>query len=84
MSRYECYKEKLIKLKTKKEEIEKNIKELTDSIKDIIEKKDIIEEAHFIAQLVGRQTQQKLEYGLSELPSDSLSSVYKEPYRFQV
>jgi len=71
-------------LKIKKEKTIKQIAETKKEIKDIENKKEIIEESYQIIQTVARQTQQKLEFGLSDLPSKALSYVYEVPYKFKV
>ena len=71
-------------LKKDKSKLIQQIEDLKKEITNSIEKNDIIKESDFIIQTVAKQTQQKLEFGLSSLPSNALSFVYTIPYTFKV
>jgi len=43
-----------------------------------------IEEAQLIIQHVGQQTQQELEYQISDIVSTALSAVFDSPYEFKI
>lgn len=68
------------KRKGKKEQIEENLSEVKKQ-KDKLKRRQInIEQAQKIIQTVAKQTQQELEYHISELVSLALSAVFDDPY----
>lgn len=72
------------KLKGKKQALLQQKEEIKSEINKTIEEKDIVDEAHYIVQLVAEKTQKRLEIGLSTLPSNALSYAYNEPYIFKI
>ena len=75
---------KLERKKGQKEQILSSITKADTTIKGL--EKDIIvsEKARTIMQIVAQETQQELEYRLSELVSLCLKSVFPNPYEFVV
>jgi len=75
---------KLERKKGQKEQILSSITKADATIKGL--EKDIIvsEKARTIMQIVAQETQQELEYRLSELVSLCLKSVFPNPYEFVV
>lgn len=47
-------------------------------------KKEFIQEAQLVHQIVSQKTQQELEYRISEIVTLALASVFDNPYEFQV
>ena len=76
--------ETLNKIKGKKEYLLKEMRTIADTIKTCTKQKMDIEEAQLIIQEVAKQTQQELEYHISEVVSTALSSVFDDPYEFKV
>lgn len=72
----------LEQLKGKKQTITKLLEEATISNKKLTQKLHRLEEALEVVNIVGLQTQQSLEYKISDLVSMALASVYDNPYEF--
>jgi hypothetical protein len=78
------YRNRLEQLKGKKESVLESIEETNCQIKK--EKRNLrnAEDSLLIVQEVGKQTQSKLEYHISELVSMALNAVFDNPYEFKV
>lgn len=78
------YKQKLERKKGQRDQLKKDLADTETNIKRL--KKDLIisEKAQTIMQVVAQETQQELEYRISELVSLCLESVFKNPYKFVV
>ena len=83
MNLYEL-RQKLERRKGKRDQISDDLKSTRETIRDL--KKEIItsEKVQFILQTVAKETQEELEYRLSELVSLCLKSVFPDPYEFVV
>lgn len=66
------------------EQIQEDIKQTRAQVK--VSKKSLreYEKAQVIIQTVAKNTQQELEYHISDLVSSALDSIFKEPYTFKV
>lgn len=80
----EFYKKELIAKKA----LQKNALQRSDQIKTDIEraKKSLsdIEQAGLIIQQVSKDTQEQIEYRISELVTLALKSIFPDPYRFKL
>lgn len=77
-------KRKLISSEAIKNKLENNIERRNCDIKKLKRALKNTEEAHIILQTVAQQTQQELEYKVSEIVSFALSSVFYNPYEFKI
>jgi DNA repair exonuclease SbcCD ATPase subunit len=78
------YRKVLERKKGKKEELEKNRKELKVSINELERQYLFAEEAQRIIQKISEQTQSSLEYHLSEIVTLALSTIFPDPYQFKL
>lgn len=78
------YRNKLEQKKGKLHQIQNDISLTEKEIRQL--KKEMIncEEALLIAQTVAQQTQQELEYHISDIVTLALNAVFDEPYEFKV
>jgi len=78
------FRQSLERLKGKRDQLLNNIKETESAINK--EKREVrnTEDAQMIVQAVAKQTQQELEYHISELVSLALASIYDNPYIFKL
>jgi len=78
------YRQKLERLKGQRDQLLENMEQTKSQINQ--NKREIrnTEDAQAIVQLVAQQTQQELEYHISELVSLALSSIYDNPYTFKL
>jgi len=83
MSIYE-FRQKLERRKGQRNQIHNNLKSIRKKIKELKEEIIISEKAQVIIQIVAKETQEELEYRLSELVSLCLKSVFPNPYEFIV
>lgn len=65
----------------KQEQVESDIAELTRSIRTNRKKVKNLTEAHEIVKLVGGETQQQLQFHISDITSLALESVFPNPYK---
>lgn len=65
----------------KKEQIEQDINDLNIKIKKQRKEVKHLEKAHEIVKLVGGETQQQLQYHISDITSLALESVFDTPYK---
>jgi DNA repair exonuclease SbcCD ATPase subunit len=65
----------------KQEQVESDIAELTRNIKTNRKKVKNLTEAHEIVKLVGGETQQQLQFHISDITSLALESVFPNPYK---
>lgn len=65
----------------KKEQVESDIDKLISNIKRNNKAVKHLEQAHEIVKLVGGETQQQLQYHISDITSLALESVFKNPYK---
>lgn len=72
------------KLSGAKDNLESQLQEAKNKFRDYRSELRHASRAHAIIQLVSQQTQQQLSYQLSELPKLALSSIFDDPYEFQV
>ena len=84
MNNIQSYRNNLERLKGQKHQVEKDIDGFNVQLKNL--KKDLIntEQAQIILQTVAKQTQQELEYHISELVTLALESVFDDPYKFKL
>jgi len=76
------YRHKLEQLKGQRARLEQDIDSTEKKLKQIgIERKDA-DQAQLIIQTVAQQTQEQLEYHVSEIVSLALSAVFDTPYQF--
>ena len=71
---------KLERLKGAKEQIEKDISSLEDTVVENKKQLRANEKAREIIKQVGLKTQEKLSYNISEITSLALNAVLKNPY----
>lgn len=78
------YRNKLEQQKGQKSQIEEDLKSFQEALTD--NKRDLrnTEEAQVILQTVAKQTQQQLEYHISEIVTMALDSVFDDPYEFKI
>jgi DNA repair exonuclease SbcCD ATPase subunit len=65
----------------KKEQVEADIIMLQSELKDNRKKVKNLEKAHEIVKIVGGETQQQLQYHISDITSLALESVFPNPYK---
>jgi DNA repair exonuclease SbcCD ATPase subunit len=75
---------KLEKLKGKKEEVQDKISSLTEEIQSKTKSLKRHEKAREVIREVGMKTQQQLQYHISDITSLALESVFKDPYELAV
>lgn len=75
---------RLEQLKGQKTQIESDIKDTQNSLKELGREIKNTEEAQAVLQTVAKQTQEKLEYHISEGVTLALESVFDDPYEFKV
>lgn len=78
------YRNKLEQMKGKRDQLLLEKKEIELSLEKGINTEKDVEEAQRIIQYVAQQTQQELEYHISELVTLALASIYKDPYEFKL
>ena len=79
------HRKNLERLKGKRDQLQEQIKNETVDIKKLRHEKIDIDKAQVIIQIVAQQTQQQLEYCISNVVSLALSSVFPiNPYEFVV
>ncbi len=71
-------------LKGQKQQLDKDIKALETQLEETVVRRDNSEQAAAIIQEVARITQEQLQYNISELVTLALSSVFENPYTFEV
>lgn len=84
MKNLQEHRNKIEQLKGQKKQLQKDLFVFEKQNK--ILKKDLIntEQAQIILQTVARQTQQQLEFHISEMVTLALSSVFKDNYEFKI
>lgn len=75
---------KLITVSAYRDKISRDIDEKSCQIKKLKRELKNSQEAQLIIQTVAMQTQQELEYKISEIVSLALSAVFDDPYEFRV
>lgn len=78
------YRKKINNAKAVKEAIANQITKLEKELYDFEKSLNFAESALLILQIVAKQTQEQLEYKISELVSLALSSVFSEPYTMKL
>jgi hypothetical protein len=81
---FEDIRTKLITATAHRDKCQADIQERQCSIKKLKRELKNTEEAQLILQTVAMQTQQELEYKISEIVSLALSAVFDDPYEFKV
>ena len=76
------YKLKLAELKGERKKLESQAQTLRKNIRSLKSKLEIAKKAKSIMQLVAEKTQSQIEYKISELTTLSLSTVFKDRYKF--
>lgn len=84
MNNLQHYKNKLERFKGQKDQIKSDIKSTKQQIKSINRSLLNNEEAQLIIQIVAQQTQEKLEFRISEIVTLALASVFDDPYTFKI
>ena len=83
MNLYE-FRQKLERRKGKRDQISDDLKSSRQTIKGLQKEIIVSEKVQIIIQIVAKETQEELEYRLSELVSLCLKSVFPNPYEFVV
>ena len=65
-------------------QLKKELGEYTDELMTLSSLLKLIDEARVLIQLVAQQTQQQLEYVISDIVTLALSIVFDDPYSFKV
>jgi len=78
------YRDRLSELKGERSGIEKRVKQEQGKIKALRQELRASEKAQALVQVAAQKTQEQLRYQLSELPKLALSSVFDDPYDFEV
>jgi DNA repair exonuclease SbcCD ATPase subunit len=68
----------------KKEQVEQEIAELTRNIRTNRKHGKNLTEAHEIIKIVGGETQQQIQYHISDITSLALESVFSNPYKLMM
>ena len=84
MSSITRYRNRIEQLKGQRNQLLLEIEETEEKLNQGEKKEKNIEEAQRIIQHVAQQTQQELEFHISELVSLALSSIYEDPYKFRL
>lgn len=83
-SKIEDFRTKYNKLVGAKNSLEKQLTEAKSQFRILRREFRDAEKALSLIQICAQQTQQELKYQLSELPQLALSSVFEDPYQFDV
>lgn len=83
MNLYE-FRQKLERKKGQRDQISSDLKPTRKRIKELNREIILSEKVQTIIQIVAKETQEELEYRLSELVSLCLKSVFSDPYEFVV
>ncbi len=80
----ETFKNKLERVKGKKEIIQKNLNSLRESLKN--SKKNLIqsEKAQKVIQEVAKKTQEQIRFHIEDIVSMALSTIFPNPYEFKL
>lgn len=78
------YKQKLEQLKGQKRQLLRSIEATKTAIRAGKQRSLDVEEAQRIIQYVARQTQEQLQFRISELVSMALAAVFEDPYAFKL
>lgn len=78
------YRQKLERLKGLREAAERNLEKSKNDVHELEMHMGYCEEAATIIRHVAQQTQQQLEYQISELVSLAMFSVFDSPYEFEL
>ena len=78
------YKQKLEQLKGQKRQLLRSIDGTKAAIRYNKQRSLDVEEAQRIIQYVARQTQEQLQFRISELVSMALAAVFEDPYTFHL
>src|SRR5690554_6759775 len=70
-------------IKGKRQSIREYRKEIQKKLSVLKEDLHTIEEARTIIQKVAQQTQEELEYSISQIVSSAMSAVFDEPYEIK-
>ena len=70
--------------KGQREEVENRIDELQSTINTVEKESVFSEKAQAIIQKVAQETQQQLEYHISDIVSLALDTIFEDPYQFTV
>lgn len=75
---------KLERLKGKKMELERSIKTLRTEIKQERKMSEDLQKAYEIIRIVGFETQQQLQFHISDITTLALESIFPEPYKLKL
>lgn len=75
---------KLEKLKGARENVRAQLKETRNQIMVLDEELEEMEQAREIIRIVGLETQQQLQYHISDITSLALDAVFEDPYQLKV
>lgn len=70
--------------KGQKQQLDSQIKREKENIRTLIEEVGYSEEALTIVQTVAKQTQEQLQFHISDIVSTALSAIFANPYTFKV
>jgi len=84
MTQLHQLRQKLEQSKGKKMQIEQNIKDIKAQLKEKSKDLHRHEEAKEIIRLVGKKTQDQLQYHISDLVTLALEAVFSDPYKLKV
>jgi DNA repair exonuclease SbcCD ATPase subunit len=81
---YPSYNKLFLKAKAKQELLEEQTTALASGEKKMEERSTFIEEALVYAQVVAKQTQEKVKFQLEDIVNLALKAVYGDAYRFEM
>jgi len=82
--RFQYLKRRFDQLLGRKEEKEERLEDLEETRKQLQERLDGTKEARVLVQRVAKETQEKLQYRISNAVSLAQSAVFSDPYDFKV
>ena len=71
-------------LKGKREQLKSEYRKERVAVKSLKARIEVVEKALALTQIVAQQTQEELEYRISDIVTTALSSVFPDPYEFKV
>ena len=76
--------QKTNQLKGKKDQLDSEYKKERKQVRQLKKLTEVVEKALALTQIVAQQTQEELEYRISDIVTTALSSVFPDPYEFKV
>jgi ABC-type dipeptide/oligopeptide/nickel transport system ATPase subunit len=78
------YRIELEQRKGREAQLRDELKKTNSGLRKLRKERRIAEKAQAIIQMVAQQTQQELQYKISEIVTTALASVFPDPYTFEV